>query len=229
MPIDPILQAQFERNLAWKRSWPRCLLGFISSTESFVALVILLTEAGNVLVDFWHTNLFGGVWTSFVLFINIILIYSTVCCITTIGASTCAFMWNLLTLLTLAALIALDIIFIMNPTTCWLTPTCSEQPQVVSLNYLIQMIPIFKNYTPYDSKKLFLEIQLGCAGVACIISFIYIITYIVCKIKVNKCAVYDHSVPAQPPQPQMHPGYPVIEVQKMPWVNQTPNAPYAPY
>jgi hypothetical protein len=125
-------------------------------------------------------NIFGGIWASIIVFINWILIYVTgrlskekvysndsiisVCCTTTICASTCAFIWNVITLLALGVLITFDIIFILNPYTCVLTPTCSTQPQVISINSLIQLIPSFKNYTSYDSKKFLLEIQVGCAG-----------------------------------------------------------------
>lgn len=88
----------------------------------------------------------------------------SVCCTTTIRASTCAFIWNIITLLALGVLIVFDVIFILNPYTCVLTSTCSTQPQVISLNSLMQLIPAFKNYTSYDSKKFFLQIQVGCAG-----------------------------------------------------------------
>ncbi|CAF1031580.1 unnamed protein product [Rotaria sordida] len=239
MAIDPIIQAEFERNLSWKRSWPRCFLGSIASIEMFLGLIILLTEACNILMDFWHTNIFGGIWASIIIFINVIVIYATVCCITTIGSSTCAFIWNLITLLTLGILIAFDIIFILNPYTCFLTPKCSTQSQIISLNYLMQMIPTFRNYSSYDSKKLFLEIQVGCAGVACIVSFIYIIIYIVCKMKIHQRVVHDYSAPViahpppiappPPPSPYYHHTYPLIHAPPMPWINQTNNALYTPY
>ncbi|CAF3489359.1 unnamed protein product [Rotaria sp. Silwood1] len=261
MVVDPIIQAEFERNLSWKRSWPRCVLGSVASIEIFVGLIIFLTEICNILMDFWHTNVFGGIWASIMIFINVIVIYATVCCITTIGSSTCALIWNLLTLLTLGVLIAFDVIFILDPYTCFLTPTCSTQSQIISLNYLIQMIPSFKDYTSYDSKKLFLEIQVGCAGknydftffytidylysflnvgVACIISFIYIIIYIACKMKIRQRVVHDYSAPviahptlvpfAPPPLPPHHQhAFPVAEAPPMPWINQANNMPYATY
>ena len=89
---------------------------------------------------------------------------TSVCCATTVGASSCAFVWNIVTLLAVSALLTFDIIFILDPTTCILTPTCATQPQVISLNSIIQLIPPFKNYTASDSKKLLLEIQAGAAG-----------------------------------------------------------------
>ncbi|CAF2469618.1 unnamed protein product [Rotaria sp. Silwood2] len=247
MTVDPIIQAEFERNLSWKRSWPRCLLGSIASIEAFIGVIILLTECCNILMDFWHTNIFGGIWASIIVFINVIVIYATVCCITTIGSSTCALIWNLLTLLTLGTLIAFDVIFILNPDTCFLTPTCSTQSQIISLNYIMQMIPPFKNYTSYDSKKIFLEIQVGCAGVACIISFIYIVIYIACKMKIHQRVVHDYSAPVivhpppvpiahsspiamAPPSPYHHyPTFPVADAPQSPWINQTNNVPYPPY
>ncbi|CAF5133207.1 unnamed protein product [Rotaria sp. Silwood1] len=77
MVVDPIIQAEFERNLSWKRSWPRCVLGSVASIEIFVGLIIFLTEICNILMDFWHTNVFGGIWASIMIFINVIVIYAT--------------------------------------------------------------------------------------------------------------------------------------------------------
>jgi len=39
MTVDPLVQARFERNLTWKRSWPRCFLGFAATVEIFIGLV----------------------------------------------------------------------------------------------------------------------------------------------------------------------------------------------
>jgi len=39
MPVDPPIQAKFERNLLWKRSWPRCFLAYAASTEILMGLV----------------------------------------------------------------------------------------------------------------------------------------------------------------------------------------------
>jgi hypothetical protein len=39
MAVDPPIQAEFERNLTWKRSWPRCFLGLIATIEVLMGLV----------------------------------------------------------------------------------------------------------------------------------------------------------------------------------------------
>jgi hypothetical protein len=39
MPVDPPIQAKFERNLIWKRSWPRCFFGLAATLEIFLGLV----------------------------------------------------------------------------------------------------------------------------------------------------------------------------------------------
>jgi hypothetical protein len=39
MVVEPAVQAKFERNLAWKRSWPRCFLGFVATLEILIGLV----------------------------------------------------------------------------------------------------------------------------------------------------------------------------------------------
>ena len=96
--------------------------------------------------------------------INFFYIEISVCCTPTIGASTCAFIWNIISLIGLGVLIVFDIIFILNPFTCVLTATCATQPQVISFTSLMQLIPAFKNYSSYDLKKFFLQIQVSCAG-----------------------------------------------------------------
>ncbi|UJR30891.1 hypothetical protein I4U23_018401 [Adineta vaga] len=208
MVIGPTIQAEFERNLVWKRSWPRCFLGLLLVIETVIGVVIFLTEVLNILMDFWHTNIFGGIWASFAIFINWTLLCTAVCCRSTIGTATCSLIWNIITLLALGVLIAFDIIFILNPYTCLLTSTCSSQPQFINLNSLIQLIPGFQNYTSYDSKRFFLQIQVGCAGAAFLISLIYIIIYIVCKVKLR---VHVQDVPTKASAPPLPPGYPIAQ------------------
>ncbi|CAF1197581.1 unnamed protein product [Rotaria sordida] len=186
MIVEPEVQTQFERNLLWKRSWPRCFLACIATVEIILAVAIAVTEIFNILVDFWHTNIFGGIWTSIILLVNWILIFVHVCCKTTVSVSTCSFVWHWITLIALGILIAFDIVFILNPYTCLLTSTCSTQSQLTSLNYIIQKIPQFSNYTIYDSKKFLFLIQVGCAGLAFILTIIYIVIFIVCRIKFHK-------------------------------------------
>lgn len=96
MTIEPAIQAQFERNLTWERSWPKCFLALLATVEIILGLVstkkstvfniisiinsfqaIIITEIFNILVDFWHTNVFGGIWASIILFVNWILIFVT--------------------------------------------------------------------------------------------------------------------------------------------------------
>jgi hypothetical protein len=44
MPIEPAIQANFERNIIWERSWPRCILAIIAIVELMLGLVKLLLE-----------------------------------------------------------------------------------------------------------------------------------------------------------------------------------------
>jgi hypothetical protein len=105
------------------------------------------------------------------------------------------------------------------------------------LNSIIQSIPTFQNYTSYDSKKFFLEIQVGCAGVAFVISLIYIFIFIACRMKIRDRVVQDYpthptapSAPPLPPPPApLYPQFPVVTNPSMPWTNEVPYAPYAPY
>ncbi len=126
--------------------------------------------------------------------------FVSVCCKTTIRASTYSFVWNFITLVALATLIVFDIIFILNPYTCILTPTCSTQSEIISINVVAQGFPQFKNYTIYNSKQLLLEIQVGCAGVAFLTNMIYIIVFLVCRLQLRKRTIIDNPAAAIIPQ-----------------------------
>ena len=155
-------------------------------------------------MDFWHSNVFGGFWASFILFINWILIFVTgfrlflflfilmfcfsfsVCCNSSVRASTITFFWHLITLIAFGLLIMFDTIFILNPTTCLLTFTCSSQPKKISLNFLMQRVPQFSTYTNYDSKKFFLQIQLICASIVFFFTCTYIFIFLRCQTKLQE-------------------------------------------
>lgn len=199
--------------------------------------MIFFTEVLNILMDFWYTNVFGGIWVSIILFVNWILIFVTgrekekivlrsivsllVCCTTTLRASTCSLVWHVITVVACALLIAFDIVFVLNPYTCLLTSTCSSQSQVISLNFLMQTLPQFSTYTSYDSKQLILEIQLGCTCLAFLLSIVYIIIFVVCRLKLMKNGVKD-----MPPTPKH--GFRVAKAPELPWVSPVNFQPYTP-
>lgn len=139
----------------------------------------------------------------------------------------------------------------MNPSTCILTTTCTSQSEWISLNWIMQLIPPFKNYTSTDSKKFFLEIQVGCAGkkkagcfffyfliylnlgAAFVISLIYIFIFIACRIKVRERVIQDFPAPVAtaPPPPSLSPPqyeYPPAKPSSIPppWTTQAPYTPH---
>lgn len=92
------------------------------------------------------------------------------------------------------------------------------------------MISQFNSYTIYDSKKLFLEIQVGCAGLAFVLSIVYIIIFLVCRLKLRKRIIKDN--PAAVIAPRKH-GLRIAQapVPQMAFTNPYPSnnvAPYAP-
>lgn len=194
--------------------------------------ILLVTEVFNILMDLWHANVFGGIWAGIILFVNWILIFVTgmksfsvhssldrsfylVCCATTVTASTFSLVWNCITLIAVGTLIVFDVLFIIDPTMCILTPTCSTQPQTFSFNYVVQSISQFQSYSIYDSKKLFLQIQVGCASLAFLISVIYIIVFLVCRLKLRERAIIDNPTTAILPRKQG------LRISRAPFVNPT--------
>lgn len=115
----------------------------------------------------------------------------------------------------MGTLIVFDVLFILDPTMCLLTPTCASQAQVFSYNNIVQTIPQFQSYTIYDSKKLFLQIQVGCAGLAFLISLIYIIIFLICRFKLRERAIIDN------PNTAMLPRRHGLRVSRPPYVNPT--------
>ena len=66
-----------------------------------------------------------------------------------------------------------------------------------------------------------------------IISIIYAIIYMICRIKVNRRVVQDYpaaaTAPSAPP-PAIQPQYPNLHAAQTQWANQSANNPqYAPY
>jgi len=149
-----------------------------------------------------------------------------VCCKSTVRASTCSFAWNFVTLLALAALIAFDIIFILNPYTCILTSTCSSQTALTQANFITSAVSQFRNYSTYDSKKLYLEIQVGCAGVAFLLSLIYIIVFLICRLKLRQRTLIDNPNAVVVPQTQ---GLRIARGPTVPYGQPITTQPFASY
>src|SRR4051812_24509858 len=63
--------------LAFDKKWKKFRTVFIilGIFQLLLAIIIALTEFGNVLQDFWYTNVFGGFWTCGILFISVITLY----------------------------------------------------------------------------------------------------------------------------------------------------------
>ena len=151
-------------------------------------------------MDFWHANVFGGIWASLILFINWILIFVTgflielndrstffsffsVCCKTTFRASMCSLLWHLLTIVAFCVLIGFDIWFFVDPYTCILTKNCSQQSQEISLNPIIRNHRQIANYTTEDPKRYFLRIQLFCACLVLILALLYVAIFNLCRFR----------------------------------------------
>lgn len=114
----------------------------------------------------------------------------------------------------------------------------------------MQLIPTFKNYSSYDLKKFFLQIQVACAskindsslhcrcffsliifssGAAFIISLIYIFIFIACRIRIRDRVVPDYPIrptAPPPPAPAVNYEYPLSNSAGVPWTSEVPYTPY---
>jgi hypothetical protein len=60
---------------AFLRVWPRCFVIFLGVIEMLAAVVLIITELGNVAAQFWTTNVFAGGWCGLIMIINFIGLY----------------------------------------------------------------------------------------------------------------------------------------------------------
>ncbi len=140
-------------------------------------------------------------------------------------------------------MLSFDAVFIAQPSTCILTPSCvSNANSTTMFSYYFQQsfytlftnLSTFKTYTLSQAKFLFQTIQLGVACLCFVLTLIYIIIYYVAKSKASK-----RISPSQQQQQQRdyyapQPSYPYQQQQQPPQGNayyrqpQAPRAPQAP-
>lgn len=168
----------------------RCLSILIGLIFLCISVVFAVTEAGNMFLHFWYTNVFAGYWTSAILFHYTITIfinsmdwknkflfvwYSTFLyldCGSVRHLKKYAIFSSILLILSLGVLIGFDILFIIRPETCLLTSSCTEQAVFLSPEFIFD-ISIFAEYNQQELKQLIFFIQLGCAGFCLFTCIIY--------------------------------------------------------
>ena len=89
----------------------------------------------------------------------------------------------------------------------------------------MRTLPQFANYSSYDSKSLFLEIQLGCTGLAFLLSILYIVIFVVCRLKLIRHGVKD--LPVAVTSTAEH-GLRVGKAPPLPWISPANLQPYKP-
>jgi sorbitol-specific phosphotransferase system component IIBC len=62
---------------AFLQFWPKCFIPFMAVIELLAALILLLTELGNVAANFWTTNVFAGGWCGLVILIHSIAVFAS--------------------------------------------------------------------------------------------------------------------------------------------------------
>lgn len=65
------------KDKAFEQIWPKCFIAFTAIVELLAAILLFLTELGNVAADFWKTNVFAGGWGGLILLIHAILLLIT--------------------------------------------------------------------------------------------------------------------------------------------------------
>jgi hypothetical protein len=102
---------------------------------------------------------------------------------------------TIISLLACAVLISFDAVFIAQPTTCVLTPSCSSNAASTTIfSYSFQTgfysiwnnLGPFTSYTQTQTKFLFQTVQLGVGCLGFVLNIIYLVIYYVTKSKAAK-------------------------------------------
>jgi len=190
---------------AFLAAWPKCFLIFMGIIEVLATIILILTELGNVAANFWTTNVFAGGWCGILMLAHFIAIFVTVCCAPGPPAGLRAAVVTVIALIACAALISFDAVFIAQPSTCILTPSCATNAASNStFSYTLQQsfltlfrtLGPFSSYTQSQAKFLFQTIQIGVGSLCFILCIIYLVIYYVVKNKATNQVA--SSRPAQP-------------------------------
>lgn len=199
---------------AFLQVWPRCFVIFLGVVEVLAVIVLILTELGNIGANFWTTNVFAGFWCALLMLAHFIALFVAGCCS---PGPPSAFRAVVVTFIAIAACIALivfDALFIAQPTTCILTPSCSsnaESTTIFSYEFRksfferFNSLSAFSSYTESQTKFLFQTIQLSVGCLCLVLCIIFLIIYYVTKSKASKQIAPTPFYSPAAPQPA--PGY----------------------
>ncbi|CAF1241720.1 unnamed protein product [Rotaria sp. Silwood1] len=177
---------------SFKKSWPRCFVIFLGIVEVVAAIVLIITELGNVGANFWTTNVFAGGWCGLIMIIHFFGLFVAGCCAPGPPAAFRAVVITVIALLACGALIGFDAYFIAQPTACILTSSCSSNAAsttVFSYSFrtsfftAFNSLSAFKSYSESQTKYLFQTIQLSIGCLCFVLCIIYMVIYYVTRNK----------------------------------------------
>jgi hypothetical protein len=61
---------------AFLQTWPKCLVGMQGMSQTVVAILLCVTELGNIGANFWRRNVFAGFWSSMLIVLQAFALFS---------------------------------------------------------------------------------------------------------------------------------------------------------
>ncbi|CAF2676214.1 unnamed protein product [Rotaria sp. Silwood2] len=178
----------------FKKAWPRCFIIFLGIVEVVAAIVLILTELGNVGANFWTTNVFAGGWCGLIMIVHFFGLFVAGCCAPGPPAALRAAVITVIAILACGTLIGFDAYFIAQPTTCILTSSCTSNAAsttVFSYSFrssfftAFNSLSAFKSYSESQTKFLFQTIQLSVGCLCLVLCIVYMIIYYVTRSKAS--------------------------------------------
>ncbi|CAF1409081.1 unnamed protein product [Adineta ricciae] len=175
--------------------WPKCFTTFLGVIEFIAFVMFILTELCSVAANFWVTNVFAGGWCGIIVLIHAIFLFIAGLCSPGPSSAFRAALLTILMFIACGALIAFDIAFIVQPSTCILTSSCSDNAyssSVFSYSFRSSFFSVFNSWDPFKTytqnqvKLLCQAIQLGLAGLCIIVGIVYLVIYFECLRRLKK-------------------------------------------
>ncbi|CAF3119835.1 unnamed protein product [Rotaria socialis] len=179
---------------AFVKVWPRCFLVFLGVVEVIAAIVLIVTEFGNVASNFWTTNVFAGGWCGIIMIAHFFGLFVAACCSPSPPAAFRAVVITIIALVACGVLIGFDAYFIATPSACLLTSSCSTNAvSTSSFSYYFRQsfflafnsLSAFSSYTESQAKFLFRTIQLSVGALCFVLCIVYLVIYYVSRGKAS--------------------------------------------
>lgn len=200
-------------NNAFFNNWQKNVVIIIGILLVITVVFFILTDLGNVASNFWLTNVFVGTWCGLLVMIDAMALliigkffvlhqtrndptsFSSGCCLRGPKAAFNVAIITSITLVACALAISFNGVFLAQPSTCIMTPSCTNNSVSTTLfsynmsqNFFTVFTGLngFRNYTLSQSKYLFQTVQISFSCLDFVLCLVYLTLYLIQRKKTSQ-------------------------------------------